>query len=80
MSETTTNPSQIDIDQGRLTPANRTPVLGNPFVQPRTDLAAIAGHFAMQEFLFGAYYLCRGTKSPCADNAIAEVPRLVAAE
>jgi demethylmenaquinone methyltransferase/2-methoxy-6-polyprenyl-1,4-benzoquinol methylase len=55
-------------------------MLGNPFLKPWEDLAAIAGDFAMQEFLFGSYYICRGTKSPCAHNAIAATPRLIAAE
>jgi len=35
----------------------------------------------MTEFLFGAYYICRGTK-PAAADALAEgaLPHLVAAE
>lgn len=54
-------------------------MLGNPFVTPWKDLAAIADDFAMQEFLFGSYYICRGTKLSCAGSAIAEeAPQLTA--
>jgi demethylmenaquinone methyltransferase/2-methoxy-6-polyprenyl-1,4-benzoquinol methylase len=38
-------------------------MLGNPFIQPWNDLAAIAEDFEMEEFLFGSWYVCRGTKS-----------------
>lgn len=37
-------------------------LLGNPFVQPWTHLAALADEFAMDEFLFGSYYVCHGSK------------------
>src|SRR5262249_13819855 len=38
-------------------------MLGNPFIKPWNDLAAIADTFAMEEFLFGSWYVCWGTKS-----------------
>jgi ubiquinone/menaquinone biosynthesis C-methylase UbiE len=38
-------------------------VLGNPFIEPWNDLAATADEFEMEEFLFGSWYVCRGTKS-----------------
>lgn len=37
-------------------------MLGNPFIQPWKELAAIAEQFDMHECLFGSYYVCRGTK------------------
>lgn len=42
-------------------------MLGNPFIRPWLELAAVAGHADMTERLFGSYYFCRGTKS--ADDA-----------
>jgi demethylmenaquinone methyltransferase/2-methoxy-6-polyprenyl-1,4-benzoquinol methylase len=38
-------------------------LLGNPLIQPWNDLAAIADAFEMEEFLFGSWYVCWGTKS-----------------
>jgi len=38
-------------------------LLGNPLIQAWTDLAAIADAFEMEEFLFGSWYVCWGTKS-----------------
>lgn len=57
-------------------------MLGNPFIKPWEDLAAIADDFAMREFLLGAYYICRGTKSVHAGSGAGEhaLPRLIAAE
>jgi ubiquinone/menaquinone biosynthesis C-methylase UbiE len=37
-------------------------VLGNPYVKPWEHLASATIDFAMQERLFGSYYVCRGTK------------------
>jgi ubiquinone/menaquinone biosynthesis C-methylase UbiE len=37
-------------------------LLGNPLIQPWTHLAALAETFCMEEFLFGSYYLCHGSK------------------
>ena len=37
-------------------------MLGNPLIQPWRELAAITGHFDMNEWLFGSYYICRGMK------------------
>ncbi len=56
-------------------------MLGNPFVKPWSDLASIADEFAMTEFLFGSYYICRGTKSERSSSGLADdAPRLIAAE
>jgi hypothetical protein len=40
----------------------RHTMLGNPLIAPWKDLAAIAEDFEMEEFLFGAWYICWGTK------------------
>jgi demethylmenaquinone methyltransferase/2-methoxy-6-polyprenyl-1,4-benzoquinol methylase len=57
-------------------------LLGNPFIKPWTDLAAIADEFHMEEFLFGSWYVCWGTKS--ARSQSCELPsaaeQLIAAE
>jgi ubiquinone/menaquinone biosynthesis C-methylase UbiE len=55
-------------------------MLGNPFIKPWNDLAAIADTFAMEEFLFGSWYVCWGTKSarPQTDEVAPE--QLIAAE
>jgi demethylmenaquinone methyltransferase/2-methoxy-6-polyprenyl-1,4-benzoquinol methylase len=37
-------------------------VLGNPFIRPWEHLAPLAEGFEMQEYLFGSYYICDGTK------------------
>jgi ubiquinone/menaquinone biosynthesis C-methylase UbiE len=57
-------------------------LLGNPFIQPWEDLAALAEDFAMEEHLFGSWYVCWGTK-PDAQRTPAwarEHPQLMAAE
>jgi len=41
---------------------NRLTVLGNPHIQPWRQLAPLVDNFAMQERLFGAYYICWGRK------------------
>jgi len=57
-------------------------MLGNPFIKPWNDLAAIADDFQMEEFLFGSWYVCWGTK--CAREQMGEVAcpaqQLIAAE
>ena len=57
-------------------------MLGNPLIEPWKDLAAIADDFEMEEYLFGSWYICRGTKSPRAQRgARPDAPeRLIAAE
>jgi len=57
-------------------------MLGNPFIKPWNDLAAIAEGFEMEEFLFGSWYLCWGTKSAGMQARELEHPgeRLIAAE
>ena len=37
-------------------------LLGNPYLRPWEDLAAVTDDFAMEEYLFGSYYICRGIK------------------
>ena len=37
-------------------------MLGNPFIRPWQELAAITEQFDMTEHLFRAYYICRGIK------------------
>jgi ubiquinone/menaquinone biosynthesis C-methylase UbiE len=57
-------------------------LLGNPLITPWNDLAAVADDFEMEEFLFGSWYVCWGTKS--ARSQSYELPfaaeRLLAAE
>jgi demethylmenaquinone methyltransferase/2-methoxy-6-polyprenyl-1,4-benzoquinol methylase len=57
-------------------------MLGNPFIRPWDELAALADEFAMQEFLFGSWYLCWGRKPERLENrAFASLPdHLIAAE
>ena len=38
-------------------------MLGNPLIKPWNDLAAVVDGFEMEEFLFGSWYVCWGTKS-----------------
>jgi len=38
-------------------------MLGNPFIRPWQELAAVAGDADMTERLFGSYYICRSVKS-----------------
>jgi ubiquinone/menaquinone biosynthesis C-methylase UbiE len=37
-------------------------LLGNPLIRPWEHLEAAADHFEMEDYLFGSYYICRGTK------------------
>ena len=54
-------------------------MLGNPFIKPWNDLAAIADHIEMEEFLFGSWYVCWGAKSARGQTGeVAE--QLIAAE
>ena len=57
-------------------------MLGNPFIKPWNDLAAIADDFQMEEFLFGSWYVCRGTKCARAQRGEVACPaeQLIAAE
>jgi len=54
-------------------------MLGNPFIKPWSDLAAIAENFEMEEFVFGSWYVCWGTKSARAQTEYA-IEHLIAAE
>jgi SAM-dependent methyltransferase len=60
----------------------RHTMLGNPLIAPWKDLAAIAEDFEMEEFLFGSWYICRGTKSARAQSGERPSPpeHLIAAE
>jgi ubiquinone/menaquinone biosynthesis C-methylase UbiE len=60
----------------------RHTMLGNPLIAPWKDLAAIAEDFEMEEFLFGSWYICRGTKSARAQSGEHPSPpvHLIAAE
>ncbi len=57
-------------------------MLGNPLIQPWKDLAAVVDDFEMEQFLFGSWYVCWGTKS--AGSQLSELPcaaeQLIAAE
>jgi hypothetical protein len=55
-------------------------VLGNPFIEPWHDLAATAGECEMEEFLFGSWYVCWGTKSAAVQALPSGVEQLIAAE
>jgi demethylmenaquinone methyltransferase/2-methoxy-6-polyprenyl-1,4-benzoquinol methylase len=56
-------------------------LLGNPFIKPWNDLAAIADDFEMEELLFGSYYVCHGTKRrQTVTTADGEHRHMVAAE
>jgi SAM-dependent methyltransferase len=57
-------------------------MLGNPLIKPWKDLAGVADDFGMEEFLFGTWYICWGTKS--VRSQVHEFPhpaeQLIAAE
>jgi ubiquinone/menaquinone biosynthesis C-methylase UbiE len=57
-------------------------MLGNPLIKPWNDLAAVVDGFEMEEFLFGSWYVCWGTKSAAAvEVALPDsTPHLIAAE
>jgi ubiquinone/menaquinone biosynthesis C-methylase UbiE len=38
-------------------------MLGNPLIKPWDDLARFTDKLEMEEFMFGAWYICRGIKS-----------------
>jgi ubiquinone/menaquinone biosynthesis C-methylase UbiE len=60
----------------------RHTMLGNPLIEPWKDLATVVDGFAMEEFLFGSWYVCWGTKPAPAVKAGLPVstPQLTAAE
>jgi len=57
-------------------------MLGNPFIKPWEHLSALAENFAMEEFLFGSWYVCWGSKPVRAQTAHPPVvaEQLIAAE
>ena len=40
----------------------RHTMLANPLIQPWKELSALTGQLKMDEYLFGSYYICCGTK------------------
>jgi ubiquinone/menaquinone biosynthesis C-methylase UbiE len=46
-------------------------MLGNPLIEPWTELAALREDFDMNKYLFGSYYICRAVK-PLAESAPAD--------
>jgi ubiquinone/menaquinone biosynthesis C-methylase UbiE len=44
----------------------RHTLLGNPFIKPWKHLADLAQDFAMEEFVFGSWYVCWGSKPKCS--------------
>ena len=56
-------------------------MLGNPFIKPWEHLSALAENFSMEEFVFGSWYVCWGSKPLHAQPALfAPVEQLIAAE
>ena len=55
-------------------------LLGNPLIQPWKELAPLVDGFEMEEFLFGSYYICRGTKAAAAQPFQFPQVQLIAAE
>jgi demethylmenaquinone methyltransferase/2-methoxy-6-polyprenyl-1,4-benzoquinol methylase len=60
----------------------RHTMLGNPLIKPWQHLAAVADHFEMEQFVFGSWYVCWGSKPAGAQmGALPYAPeRLIAAE
>ena len=60
----------------------RHTMLGNPLIKPWQDLAAVADDFEMEQFLFGSWYVCWGTKPARAqmDALPYATEQLIAAE
>jgi SAM-dependent methyltransferase len=54
-------------------------MLGNPFIKPWDDLAALADDFGMEQCVLGAWYVCWGTKAAQAQTG-EQVEQLMAAE
>ena len=54
-------------------------MLGNPFIKPWKHLSALAEDFAMEQFVFGSWYVCWGSK-PSPAPASASVEQLLAGE
>ena len=52
----------------------RSTMLGNPFIKPWLDLAPVVDDCEMEEFLFGSWYICRGTKSTTAGSDRSDGP------
>jgi demethylmenaquinone methyltransferase/2-methoxy-6-polyprenyl-1,4-benzoquinol methylase len=57
-------------------------MLGNPFIKPWEHLSASADDFDMEEFVFGSWYVCWGTKPTKAEHSAPPemTPHLIAAE
>jgi ubiquinone/menaquinone biosynthesis C-methylase UbiE len=57
----------------------RHTMLGNPFIKPWDELAALADDLEMEEFLFGSWYVCSGSK-PASAQSGGYPEQLIAAE
>lgn len=56
-------------------------MLGNPFIKPWEHLAPMAEDFSMEEFVFGSWYVCWGTKTAPEQTELQVPPeQLLAAE
>ena len=49
-------------------------MLGNPFIKPWEHLAPMAEDFLMEEFVFGSWYVCWGTKTAPAQTELQAHP------
>jgi ubiquinone/menaquinone biosynthesis C-methylase UbiE len=58
----------------------RATMLGNPLIKPWQDLAAVVDGFEMEEFLFGSWYICWGTKPQHVAVSDPPATQLMAAE
>jgi ubiquinone/menaquinone biosynthesis C-methylase UbiE len=58
----------------------RRTMLGNPLIKPWQDLATVIDGFEMEEYLFGSWYACWGTKPINAHTSDLPPERLIAAE
>ncbi len=58
----------------------RHTMLGNPLIQPWQHLERVTNDFEMRQYLFDAYYICRGSKSRAAAPALAADQAFVPAE
>jgi demethylmenaquinone methyltransferase/2-methoxy-6-polyprenyl-1,4-benzoquinol methylase len=56
----------------------KTTMLGNPLIQPWKNLRPLVESFAMEEFVFGSWYLCWGAKPAAAP--VSAGSQLIAAE
>ena len=58
----------------------RHTMLGNPLIHPWRDLARVVDDFEMRQYLFDAYYICRGSKPRAVAPVLAADQAFVPAE